>query len=104
MTEGEIKTRIMDYCDSHDIFYISHNPVRPIGKSGSAFFGKVRPSQRGAPDLIIRLPSTGETVMVEVKTHFGRQSRDQIKWQEKCERHGYKYIVVSSLEGLIVRL
>ena len=36
-----------------------------------------------------------------MKTEKGRQSPEQKAWQKKAEAHGYKYVVIRSLDDFI---
>jgi len=42
----------------------------------------------------------GQSVWIEIKTNSGKQSENQIKFQENVESHGGKYIVVRSVDEL----
>ena len=66
----------------------------------------------GVADLILLKPQylhltdeyeaeTYHALCVEMKTATGRQSVEQIKWQFKVEKFGYKYAVCRSLDEFI---
>lgn len=40
----------------------------------------------------------GSAVMIELKNAKGKQSKDQILWQELLESQGFMYVVIRSLE------
>ena len=51
----------------------------------------------GVSDLIVILP-TKEILFIEMKKHDGRQDTEQIKFQNKIEKLGYKYLLIRSLK------
>lgn len=66
----------------------------------------------GVADLILLVPKylhlhdeyeteTFHALCIEMKTEKGRQSAEQILWQYKVERYGYKYAVCRSLDEFI---
>ena len=40
----------------------------------------------------------GKAVMIELKNARGKQSKDQILWQELLESQGFMYVVIRSLQ------
>ena len=40
----------------------------------------------------------GNAVMIELKNARGKQSKEQILWQELLESQGFTYVVIRSLE------
>lgn len=53
----------------------------------------------GVPDLFLMFPNHGYMGMfIEMKYGKGKQSPDQVVFQENAERMGYKYILINSLE------
>lgn len=56
----------------------------------------------GFPDLILLEANRYYPLMgIELKTTKGRQSDHQKAYQQEFERHGYKYIIVRSLDEFI---
>lgn len=56
----------------------------------------------GVADLFLMFPNHGYMGMfIEIKFGKGKQSPDQIEFQKKAEKQGYKYIVVNSLENFM---
>ncbi len=52
----------------------------------------------GVADVILLIPSKGfGSLCIEFKTSRGRQSPDQIKFQQEAEKHGNKYVIVRSV-------
>jgi elongation factor P hydroxylase len=54
----------------------------------------------GVADLVIVLPA-GRILFVEVKAPDGKQSDKQIKFQDRVESLGHKYVIVRSIDELI---
>lgn len=56
----------------------------------------------GVADIILLIPRKGYgSLCIEFKTPTGRQSAEQVRWQEEAERVGNKYILVRSVEEAI---
>lgn len=56
----------------------------------------------GVADLLLWYPSLGyHGLAIEIKTPKGKQSPQQIEWQQAVEKYGYKYIVCRSLDDFI---
>lgn len=53
---------------------------------------------KGVPDILAVI--NGRFTGIEVKTPRGRQSADQVLFQQRCERHGGKYYIVRSKEDV----
>ena len=51
---------------------------------------------KGRADMVYYYNSSA--VMIELKNAKGKQSKDQILWQELLESQGFTYIVIRSLE------
>ena len=58
-----------------------------------------RYSYKGMPDIFIT--KHGVTIEVEVKSPVGRQSSEQIQYQEDLEEHGGHYAVIRSIDNFI---
>lgn len=56
----------------------------------------------GVADIVLLVPRGGYGCLcIEFKTPTGRQSAEQVRWQEQCEAAGNKYIIVRSAEEAI---
>lgn len=130
-TEADILKTICDYMDWSNILYIRVNPVSPIvdrkmlkeilyniwnhritviealNKILKSLFRKIRPTQLGAPDLLVfqdygKKDHIGYAypVSIEVKTRTGKLSPDQVKWKKLADNIGLDYYIVRSLEEL----
>lgn len=63
---------------------------------------KAMGTRAGFPDLILLLPTKlHHALFIEMKTATGRQQPTQKVFQKKVEAHGYKYIIVRSIEQFI---
>lgn len=69
--------------------YFRAHPVRLVSKNGKTFPAKIRPSQRGAPDIFIRLPGTD--CWVEGKSAKGKASESQQIWRQFAEDANIPY-------------
>lgn len=106
-TEADILKAIVDWLELHKILYLRYNPVSVVSdKHGRARgFRKVRPSQRGAPDLLLWL--VGQTIppmhsiAIEIKAPGKGQSDNQKKWQDRAVAVGLHYFVVRSFEAFL---
>lgn len=85
ISENDIKNQIKDYLDLRRYF---HFPLtQGLG------------SYPGLPDRIA--VKDGQVYFIECKRPIGKQSDDQIKFQENIENEKGKYILVRKLEDLI---
>ena len=78
--------------------YFRAHPVRLISRNGQRFPGKIRPSQRGAPDIFVWLGSTEDNLLnhetncwIEGKSGKGKASKDQETWKQMAEYVGIPY-------------
>lgn len=72
--------------------YFRAHPVRLVSKNGKTFPTKVRPSQRGAPDVFVWLfDSEYESAWIEGKSAKGKASSDQEAWKQIAEYAGIPY-------------
>src|SRR5262245_60470371 len=80
--------------------YLRVHPVRPFTKNGKTAFAKVRPSQRGAPDLVVFMPNfaSEETVaFIEGKSKTGKLTSNQLEWHDWAKGHiRYKHFAPHS--------
>ena len=98
MKESHVIKAIVDYLELRRIIYIRFHPVKPFNdRMGKLRFSKVRPSQLGAPDLII-FPKDNppRCLAVECKSDRGRQTPEQKRWQEVIELTGGAYMIARS--------
>jgi len=100
-TEADILKTIVDYLEVNRILYMRVNPISPFSSKHGIRFRKLRPSQRGAPDLIVWPLWGRRAIGVEVKTLKGRQSPEQKAWEMAANRAGVGYFVVRSLGELL---
>lgn len=84
---------------AHNLFSV------PNGGKRDAVTGaklKAEGALAGVADLILLYPnSCYHALLIETKTHKGRQSDAQKAWQEKIEKDGYKYVVCRSLTDFV---
>ena len=111
-TEGDTLRAVIDFLEAQmalgNLVYIRIHPVRPFSdKFGNLKFAKVRPSQKGAPDLIawkrksyLYAPQT-ISFAIEVKSPTGEMSDDQKKWQAKFEAIGGRYVICRSIDEFV---
>ena len=107
-SEADTLKAISDYCEVKGILYLRINPISPVNSGKGLRFRAVRPSQRGAPDLLVfwgvKMPKVGWTlapIAVEVKSPIGKQSEDQKRWELAAMKVGMTYRVVRSLEEFL---
>lgn len=89
-------------------FRITHQDIEPLFFSvpnggyrmaTTAKIMKAEGQRSGVADLILLLPRQGYGALcIEMKTRKGRQSDEQKRFQEMCERHGSKYVICRSFE------
>ena len=95
LSESEISKQIQDFLKSLGIEWFWRNQVYN-GKTKTGAY--LRTGKRGISDLIVI--AYGQTYYIEVKDHEGKQSKDQILFQEHCESNNQRYIVARSVEDI----
>ena len=75
--------------------YLRAHPIRLISRDGKRFPGKIRASQKGAPDIFIWLAPNGAEscwdCWIEGKSATGKPTADQILWREYAHYSGIQY-------------
>lgn len=95
MKESDVQKAILDYLRYRGIFCFKNNTVGIYKRDTGAYI----PSQsKGSPDIICVVD--GKFIGIEVKGPSGRQSPDQIEFQERLERAGGRYIVARSIDDV----
>jgi len=85
LKESEIQRQIKEYLQWNGWFVVK------IHQSLGSF--------KGIADLYAI--KNGRSVWIEVKTSEGRQSVDQIAFEQEIKRHGGEYIVARSLDDVM---
>jgi len=68
-------------------------------QAGMAHGGRMRLAPGGWPDVVALSP-WGEVVLPECKSRDGVLSKGQRAFRAWCEAHGYRYVVVRSVEDV----
>ena len=58
-------------------------------------------SEKGIPDIICIEKGTGRYCGVEVKTATGKMSEHQLKWKQRIEAAGGRYILARSVDDVV---
>ncbi len=107
-TEAQIQQKIYiwfnnNYCLSH------HNPKCSIfsvpneGKDvKEQMFKKATGMVSGVSDMIVVIPN--KVLFIEVKTPTGKQSPNQLKFQQTVQALGFEYFLVRSLKDFKAQL
>ncbi len=100
--ERDIIKMLMDFMDTKGILYVRHHPVKMKTINKKTFMVPVRPSQKGAPDLIA-FPKAmeGKYVAIECKAPGKDLSDDQRDWKDRCLRSGGKYWIVDTVDEVM---
>lgn len=97
--ENYLKTRQ----DSGEILYIK-NSVATRFIEQADIYARIQ-FKMGSPDLLIFTKDTNKdclrTIGLEVKTETGKQSPEQIGWQERFEKLGGEYHIVRNIDDVI---
>ena len=109
-TERDIQKTILQYLELKKIFHWRNNS----GSIFSQYKGKTRMIKlgtTGSPDIFVLQYSTHNCyhneisiIGIEIKTKTGKQSLEQIVWQEEFEKVGGRYILARSLDDVIENL
>jgi len=103
--EAEIKKACQDYLDIQEnlgkLYYIRNNSFSGQILRGNGTKGFIRNNKKGSADVIVFLKNA-RTVWVEFKRpKNSKQSPDQVDFENKITKLGFKYYVVRSLDELI---
>jgi hypothetical protein len=97
VSETAVQSSILDYLSFEmsqgTLFYQRTNTV---GRVVNDKYIPVKGQHKGFPDIFVMYK--GRAIFLEVKTHYGKQSDDQIKIQKLLEDQGAEYWLVRSLE------
>lgn len=96
-SESEIQTSICHYLSLKHYFFWRQNTA-PLFRDGR-FFSMPKYSLTGVPDII--LIKDGKFWGLEVKRPKGKQSPNQMEFEERCKKAGGEYHVVTGLEDII---
>ena len=78
------------------LFMVHNNPKNAIDGARLKSIGMIA----GVSDLIYLRPNS-TPLFIELKTESGKQSAEQIKWQQTIEQVGYEYKIIRSLDQAI---
>lgn len=96
MKESLVIRAIVDFLEARKIVYLRFHPAKPFNdrKTGTLRFSRVRPSQIGAPDLIVFPKDNPPRLLaIEAKSDNGRQTPEQKRWQGVIEALGGAYMI-----------
>lgn len=97
MKESEIQKSIMDYLDYRGILAWRNN----MGAVMHSVKGEVKYRKnpnKGQPDITALY--CGLHVGIEVKAAKGRQTKEQLDWQQRLENNGAIYILARSVDDV----
>ena len=100
-SEAEIQRAITDYLSAERIWWMRMNSgAFVLWTEGKRRF--FRSGTTGMADILCTPPSfkSGRPFIlwIEVKSHIGRQSQNQIDFQAEVEEHGHVYLLARGLE------
>jgi hypothetical protein len=96
--EGKLQAEIIQYLQSKKIYAFSV-PNEAKGRSVVAQMQLIAMGLKsGVSDLVVVLP--GKVVFIEVKTPDGKQSPQQVKFEQRVKALGHDYHVVRSVDDV----
>lgn len=87
--ESLLKKAIKDYLHLHGFCV--------YGIVNSGFY--IAKNDRGIADLWLGIK--GQTIWIELKVDKGKQSENQIRFQQAVEKEGFRYEIVRSLDDVV---
>ena len=99
-SESSTLGAIIDYLERKRIRYVRVHPVRLVSRKGKTFPGRIKASQKGAPDLVIATPH-GQTLWVETKCAVGKVRREQALWQQDLYLAGHIHYYIRSIDEFL---
>ncbi len=101
--ESKIQREICVWLQEHGYYFFSC-PNEANGRSAVQQMQQISIGMRaGVADLIVVLPD-GKVLFLEVKTPTGKQSDNQIKFQNRVESLGHRYVIVRSVDDVVIAI
>ena len=104
MTEHQLQAKMVAAFNRkakpHQRRLLSHNHNNAPTKAEQARLTRLGITP-GRPDLTLYAGNMGRTVMIEVKTPTGSQSKAQKAYQEAVEKAGYPYYIVRTVDDFM---
>lgn len=103
MKESVVQKSILDWLAWNKfVFWRSQAIPVPI-RRGRSIVGLRRadPHSIGIPDIMVILSPHGQLLGIECKSDKGKQSPEQLEWQNRIESVGGVYIVARDLDDII---
>ena len=98
--EAHTLKAIVDYLEAKRVRYVRIHPVRLISRNGKTFPGRINPSQRGVPDLVIACPN-GKALWIETKAMEGKTWKDQCQWGIDLGLAGHEHHYIRSVDAFL---
>lgn len=97
-TEAQIQRAILDYLAYRNVFHWRANTGAGYfrNKGGGERF--VRFGEKGMADIFCVVG--GQVYGLEIKRSNGKQSAEQVEWQERFEKAGGVYILARSIDDV----
>lgn len=99
ISEKDIQTAVCDYLQLKGLFFWRQNVIPVFNKKKEAFMRMPKYSKNGVPDII--LVKQGKFIGLEIKLPKGKQSENQIKFQNELQQAGGEYYLITSIDDLI---
>jgi hypothetical protein len=97
--ESKIQREICVWLQEHGYYFFAV-PNEANGRSAVQQMQQISIGMRaGVADLIVVLPD-GKVLFLEVKTPTGKQSENQVKFQNRVESLGHRYVIVRSVDDV----
>lgn len=98
VVERELQAKVFNWLETVDlngiVFHVPND--RKLDRFEAARL-KSLGVRRGVADLAV-MRADGRTSWLELKTHRGEQSEEQVDFEQQCARLGHEYAVARSLE------
>lgn len=98
--EKDIQFACCQYLELKRHFFWRNNTTPIYDPTRQAFRAMPKYALRGVADIIV-IADGGKAVFLEIKRPGGKQSEDQIIFEERCTQVGATYAVITDVEQLI---
>lgn len=98
-SESQIQSTVLDYLIRKNHFVLRINNTPPYDPVRKAFRKMPKGTRKGVPDILVQW--NGMPVWLEIKRTGGKQSPEQKKFEEDCDKQGIEYHIIRKLDDVI---
>ena len=97
--EKDIQLAVCQYLELKKRFFWRQNTAPTFDVTRQVFRAMPKYALKGVPDIIV-VTDGGFVVFLEIKRPRGKQSPEQVAFEERCKKLGAEYHVITSVDQL----